>query len=54
LNYDVAEFSKWYDSLARWVKKNAAGKSKYVTWVTYYLPDAWRVYSNLLKELSRN
>lgn len=46
LNYDVEKFSEWHDSIIRWVKKNTAGKVK-DTWITYFLPDAWRVHNGL-------
>jgi hypothetical protein len=52
LSYDVDKFSKWYDTLVRWIKKNSAGTTKYVNWVTYYLPDAWREYDELSRENS--
>jgi len=48
--YDFEEFSKLYDSVVWWIKKNAAGKTKYVNVVTYYFPDAWRIYQDLQKE----
>jgi hypothetical protein len=40
LDYDVDEFSKWYDSIVRWVKKTSGGKVR-DAWTTYFLPDAW-------------
>jgi hypothetical protein len=41
LKYDVDKFSKWYDSVVHWVKKNSTGKTKEAGWITYFLPDAW-------------
>jgi len=41
LTYDVHEFSKWWNTFIRWVKKTAAGK-KTDTWTTWFLPDAWQ------------
>jgi hypothetical protein len=45
LGYDVEKFSKWYDSLMRWMIKTAAGKTKYSNLNTYYFPDAWKEYN---------
>jgi len=47
LDYDVEEFSRWYDSIVRWIRKNTAGKVKR-GWVTWFLPDAWRVHTELV------
>lgn len=44
LDYDVDSFSRWYDSVVRWIKRNAAGQVKHA-WVTWFLPDAWRVHT---------
>jgi hypothetical protein len=41
LDYDVDEFSRWYDSIVRWVKKTSCGKVR-DTWTTYFLPEAWK------------
>lgn len=44
LSYDVEEFSRWYDSIVHWVKRNARGKVK-KRFVVWFLPDAWEIYS---------
>lgn len=43
LEYNVDEFNKWYEQIARWIKKSAAGKIKDGL-VTYFLPEAWETY----------
>ena len=49
LTYGVETFSDWYDSIVRWIKRQTAGKLKR-NWVTYFLPDAWRVYNELQQQ----
>jgi hypothetical protein len=45
LHYDVDKFSRWYDYIVKWVKKNSGGKVKYSSnSITYYLPCAWELY----------
>ncbi len=46
LAYDVEAFSAWYDSIVRWIKKNAVGKVKDAG-VTWFLPDAWRIHTEI-------
>jgi hypothetical protein len=36
LDYDVAAFSKWFDSIARWARRQGTRQGG-----TFYLPDAW-------------
>lgn len=45
LNYDIVAFSRWYDTIVRWIKKNAPGKQK-EAWITYFLPNAWKNISS--------
>ncbi len=40
LDYDVASFSRWYDSLVRWIRKRGQ-KLSAGAYEPYYLPDAW-------------
>ncbi len=42
LTYDVDIFSKWYDAIVRWIRKNSVGKQD----VIWYLPQAWALYSS--------
>jgi hypothetical protein len=49
LDYDVDSFSTWYDSVVRWIRRNAAGKVKHA-WVTWFLPDAWRVHTQMIEQ----
>ena len=44
LDYDVEAFTKWFDKVIRWVRKNSAGKIT-TSWVTWFLPDAWRSHN---------
>ena len=43
LNYDVADFERFYLAVTRWIINNAAGKTKYAGINTYYLEHAWRL-----------
>ncbi len=43
LDYDIDKFSKWYDDIVKWIKKNSTGKVK-ACWITYFLPHAWNLY----------
>jgi hypothetical protein len=36
LDYDVVGFSKWYDSVVRWIRRQGKREGS-----AYYLPDAW-------------
>jgi len=49
LDYDVDGFSRWYDSVVRWIKRNTVGKVKRA-WVTWFLPDAWRVHTQTVEQ----
>lgn len=40
LDYDVNAFSRWYDGLVRWVRKNGK-KVISSSYEPYFLPDAW-------------
>ncbi len=40
LDYDVVSFSRWYDSLVRWIRKNGQ-KLHLGAYQPYFLPDAW-------------
>jgi hypothetical protein len=40
LDYDVAAFSRWYDSVVRWIRKHGRKLQTGAYW-PYYLPDAW-------------
>lgn len=40
LEYDVNEFSQWWDKIIRWVRKTSPGK-EVDAWTTWFLPDAW-------------
>jgi hypothetical protein len=44
LGYDVATFSKWYDTIVRWVKKNSIIRKDGIS--IYYLPEAWQMYQS--------
>ncbi len=46
LDYDVKEFSKWYDIVVNWIRRNSAGKIK-EGWTTWFLPDAWNSYMQI-------
>lgn len=41
LDYDVDKFSKWYDSVVKWIRKSAEHKMKNGSVNTYFLPNAW-------------
>jgi len=43
LSYDIDEFSQWFNSIVRRIKKNSAGQLK-DSLTTYFLPDAWHVH----------
>jgi hypothetical protein len=45
LNYDIEKFSKWYDSVVKWIRKNAIGKVKDGSINIYYLSSAWHLYN---------
>jgi hypothetical protein len=49
LDYDVEEFSRWYDTVVRWIRGNTAGKVKR-GWVTWFLPDAWRIHTKIVEQ----
>ena len=40
LCYDVEGFTKWYDRVVRWIRKEGRQIEK-GSYNTYYLPDAW-------------
>lgn len=40
LKYDVGTFSKWYDRILSWVRKNGK-KLPGDKWSPYFLPEAW-------------
>lgn len=42
LDYDVEQFTEWYDKIVRWIKRSAAGNIKDGL-VIHFLPDAWRI-----------
>lgn len=44
LDYDVDDFTKWYNMIAQWVKKHAAGKQNDNGVTIWFLPDAWQRY----------
>lgn len=46
LDYDVNEFSQWWDKIIRWVRKSSSGK-EVDAWTTWFLPDAWDQSRNL-------
>ena len=39
--YDLVAFSKWFDSMVRWIRKHGR-QERAGAYGTYYLPDAWR------------
>lgn len=43
LPYDGAAFSKWFDQVVRWVRKQGRQEDKGAH-ERYFLPDAWRTY----------
>jgi hypothetical protein len=45
LSYDVNDFDKWYNRVARWIRKHGKQKAQ-GTYGTYYLPGAWHKYAN--------
>jgi hypothetical protein len=49
LGYNVDEFSGWYDSVVHWIRRHTAGKVKR-GWVTWFLPDAWRVHTEMAEQ----
>lgn len=42
-SYDVDAFAKWYDEVARWIRKHGRQKVK-GPYNPYFLPDAWAKY----------
>jgi hypothetical protein len=43
LPYDVEAFSKWFDQVVRWIRKNGR-RAERGAYERYFLPDAWRTY----------
>jgi hypothetical protein len=39
--YDRSAFSRWYDAVVRWVRKNGERSGRQNDYGRYYLPDAW-------------
>lgn len=46
LMYDVEAFDLWYETVAKWIRKNSAGKLGQGR-PTYYLPEAWEELQKL-------
>jgi hypothetical protein len=42
LSYDVVEFERWYERVARWIRKRGH-RSKAEKYGRYYMPKAWSI-----------
>jgi hypothetical protein len=51
LKYDVLRFTKFYEQVSRWIIKEATGKVKSSNVNTYFLPDAWKQFGKLNKNV---
>jgi hypothetical protein len=45
IKYDLNEFERFYEMVAKWFIKNSKGKVKWAGVNIYYLEDAWKIYN---------